>query len=86
MSQDKDAAIRSIAHRLWEEDGRPEGRDLEYWLRAEKLASAKTKPVAKPKAAPAAKPAIAAKKPAAPKKAVAAAPKKPAAKKTPVKV
>ena len=27
-------SIRDIAYRLWENDGRPEGRDDEYWHRA----------------------------------------------------
>jgi len=27
--------IRQRAYELWNEDGRPEGRDVEYWLRAE---------------------------------------------------
>jgi Protein of unknown function (DUF2934) len=27
--------IRQRAYQLWDSDGRPEGRDLEYWLRAE---------------------------------------------------
>jgi hypothetical protein len=26
--------VRERAHMLWEQDGRPEGRDEEYWLRA----------------------------------------------------
>jgi hypothetical protein len=28
-------AIRQRAYELWERDGRPEGREVEYWLRAE---------------------------------------------------
>jgi hypothetical protein len=28
-------AIRERAHSIWEEEGRPEGRDVEHWLRAE---------------------------------------------------
>jgi hypothetical protein len=27
--------IRTRARELWEENGRPDGRDLEFWLRAE---------------------------------------------------
>ncbi len=27
--------ITERARQLWEEDGRPEGRDMEYWLKAE---------------------------------------------------
>ncbi|WP_410708294.1 DUF2934 domain-containing protein [Bradyrhizobium sp. BWA-3-5] len=28
-------AIRTRARELWEQNGRPEGRDLEFWLQAE---------------------------------------------------
>ena len=28
-------AIRARAHQLWEQAGRPEGRDPEFWLQAE---------------------------------------------------
>jgi hypothetical protein len=28
-------AISARAHELWEQDGRPSGRDLEFWLQAE---------------------------------------------------
>lgn len=28
--------IRDRAYALWEQDGSPEGRDLEYWQRAER--------------------------------------------------
>jgi hypothetical protein len=27
--------IRTRAHELWEQNGRPSGRDLEFWLQAE---------------------------------------------------
>jgi hypothetical protein len=27
--------IRSRAHELWQQHGRPEGQDVEFWLRAE---------------------------------------------------
>jgi hypothetical protein len=29
--------IRQIAYQVWEEEGRPNGRDLEHWLRAEAI-------------------------------------------------
>jgi len=29
------AKIAHLAHTYWEAEGRPEGRDLEHWLRAE---------------------------------------------------
>ena len=34
-------AIRERAYYLWEQDGRPHGRDLEYWSRAAAEAAAK---------------------------------------------
>lgn len=30
----KEQRIRETAYYLWEQDGRPEGRDLDYWLKA----------------------------------------------------
>ena len=35
--QKREQRIRETAYRLWEEDGRPQGRDLEYWERAREL-------------------------------------------------
>ena len=29
-----DAAIREQAYYFWEQDGKPDGRDTEYWMRA----------------------------------------------------
>ena len=31
----KDAAIREQAYLLWEQEGRPEGREMEFWTRAQ---------------------------------------------------
>ena len=31
----KEQAIGERAYAIWEEEGRPEGRDLDHWLRAE---------------------------------------------------
>jgi hypothetical protein len=33
-------AIRRQAYALWERDGRPDGKDVEHWLRAERLVAA----------------------------------------------
>lgn len=30
--------IRQTAYFLWEQDGRPEGRSFDYWLRAKEMA------------------------------------------------
>lgn len=60
--------VQDLAYRLWDAAGRPDGRDMDFWLQAE---AQLTKPAAKPKAAAkpkvAAKPKAAAKAPAAKK-------------------
>ncbi|HTJ59368.1 MAG TPA: DUF2934 domain-containing protein, partial [Devosiaceae bacterium] len=33
----QDDSVRELAYRLWEDDGRPDGRDQEFWFRAEAL-------------------------------------------------
>jgi len=35
MAEPDDAEIRSRAHRLWEQAGKPEGREDEFWQLAE---------------------------------------------------
>jgi hypothetical protein len=35
MTPDRDAEIAARAHTMWEHEGRPSGRELEHWLRAE---------------------------------------------------
>lgn len=37
MTPAREARIRARAYKLWEEDGRPEGRADEFWERAEEL-------------------------------------------------
>jgi hypothetical protein len=37
MTPEREARIRERAYYLWEEDGRPEGRDTEFWERAREL-------------------------------------------------
>ena len=32
----REQEIKEIAYRIWEEEGRPEGRDFDHYLRAEK--------------------------------------------------
>ena len=36
MDQDLERKIRERAHRLWESDGRPEGREHDHWHEAER--------------------------------------------------
>ncbi len=33
----KDDEIRDIAYKLWEEEGRPDGKDVEHWFKAETI-------------------------------------------------
>jgi hypothetical protein len=35
MSEHKEQAIRERAYAIWEEEGRPDGKHLEHWRRAE---------------------------------------------------
>lgn len=35
MSDNLDECIRHRAYILWEADGHPEGKEMDYWLRAE---------------------------------------------------
>jgi hypothetical protein len=35
MTPDHDGEIAHRAYRIWEGEGRPSGRDLDHWLRAE---------------------------------------------------
>lgn len=46
MSEDREQRIRERAHSLWELDGHPEGREQEYWYRAEQLIAAEDYPAA----------------------------------------
>ena len=36
MSKPSEDQIRARAHQLWEAAGRPEGRDQEFWIEAER--------------------------------------------------
>ena len=42
---ERDARIRERAYHLWEADGRPHGREKEYWERAEDLIGMEDHPV-----------------------------------------
>ncbi|GES40964.1 DUF2934 family protein [Rhizobium sp. ERR 922] len=51
---DDEAKRRERAYRIWEEEGRPDGRDLDHWQRAEEQhqeteREAETSPVSKGK-------------------------------------
>jgi hypothetical protein len=52
-------SIRERAYQLWEHDGRPDGRSIDYWLEAAReLEEAEVALSAKADAAPAPKPAV----------------------------
>lgn len=34
MNNDREEQIRARAHQIWEEEGRPEGREQEHWSKA----------------------------------------------------
>lgn len=40
MNPRLESRIRSLAHRFWEEEGHPEGRDQEHWRRAQEAVGA----------------------------------------------
>ena len=40
----RDARVRELAYRLWEENGRPHGRDLEFWEQARELVAIEASP------------------------------------------
>ena len=40
----KEDRIRAIAYSIWEEEGRPDGRDEEHWLRACAIVQAEEAP------------------------------------------
>jgi hypothetical protein len=42
----RDALIRERAYHLWDAEGRPEGRDLDYWERARELVGMEANPEA----------------------------------------
>lgn len=87
-----EAAIREQAYHFWEQDGRPHGRETEYWMRAtvavsdksqmDRLTKGPPKTSAKVEAAPKLKPTAKAAKAEPKLKAAKATPKLKAAAKT----
>ena len=37
MEVNRNEEIRQVAYRIWQEEGRPDGRHHEHWLRAEMI-------------------------------------------------
>jgi Protein of unknown function (DUF2934) len=48
MPDDKEQALRERAYAIWEREGRPDGKDLDHWLRAEAELIAATERQASP--------------------------------------
>lgn len=69
MASGRDEEVRKRAHEIWEQEGRPHGKDAEHWDRAERevMAATSGKKTAAPKKT-AARAKSGAAKPAAPKK------------------
>lgn len=40
MGDDREQRVRALAHRMWEEQGRPEGRAAQHWREAEQATAA----------------------------------------------
>jgi hypothetical protein len=55
---EREARIRARAYRLWEDDGRPHGRDVEFWERARTLVGMEESPSAGQLPNPAAPPQV----------------------------
>lgn len=51
-AKDLDEQIRALAHKLWEEDGRPEGRAEEHWMKAREMLGEKAARPAKARKSP----------------------------------
>jgi Protein of unknown function (DUF2934) len=52
---DRDEAVRVLAHKLWEDEGCPDGRADDHWLRALSMIDSIEAPAAKKSSAPKAK-------------------------------
>ena len=48
MPDEREQAIRERAYAIWEQEGRPDGKDLEHWLRAEAEFTSATEQQASP--------------------------------------
>jgi hypothetical protein len=49
MEVDRDAEIRELAYRIWQEEGYPYGQEVQHWLKAEAIWQEKHRPKTKPK-------------------------------------
>jgi len=49
MEVQRDAKIRELAYRIWQEEGYPDGQEVQHWLKAEAIWQEKHRPKTKPK-------------------------------------
>lgn len=49
-THDLDSRIRVLAYELWEQAGKPDGQEQEFWERAEQMLSSEARPDAVPQA------------------------------------
>jgi len=49
MEVERDAEIRELAYRIWQEEGYPDGQEVQHWLKAEAIWQEKHRPKTKPK-------------------------------------
>ena len=49
MEVERDAKIRELAYRIWQEEGYPDGQEVQHWLKAEAIWQEKHRPKTKPK-------------------------------------
>ena len=45
----RDEEIRQVAYKLWQEEGYPQGYEVQHWLKAETIWQANHSPKSKPK-------------------------------------
>ena len=49
MEIERDAEIRELAYRIWQEEGYPHGHEVQHWLKAESIWQKKHRAKSKPK-------------------------------------
>ena len=49
MEVERDAEIRELAYRIWQEQGYPHGDEVQHWLKAEAIWLEKHRPKNKPR-------------------------------------
>lgn len=49
MEMNRDDEVRQLAYRLWQDEGCPDGQELQHWLKAETIWLEEHRPRRKPK-------------------------------------